>query len=204
LVARAIRAWHIHVVADLDLWLPEPAVRTRHRRVARAAPEDLWAAASEVRLEQTRTLGRLVRWRIPGTTADQTYRGVLSSEPFTVLAEGERWSISGLVGRIWTVQRDYPRLADAEAFRTWDQPGTVRVLMAHWVQDTGDGSALVSETRVRPVDRRAGLRLRALWSVIGHFERLIGAEPLRLAAAAAERGVAPGAVAGGDAGLRRG
>ena len=39
---------------------------------------------------------------------------------------------------------------------------------------------------MEPVDRRAAMRLRALWAVIGRFERLVGAEPLALAARRAE------------------
>ena len=39
---------------------------------------------------------------------------------------------------------------------------------------------------MEPVDARAALRLRALWTVIGRFERLVGAEPLELAARRAE------------------
>ena len=80
------------------------------------------------------------------------------------------------------------RSTDAEAFRAWDEPGTVRVAFGHWVAAAGDGRAeLVSEARVEPVDRTAGLRLRALWTVIGRFERLVGAEPLALAARRAGR-----------------
>ena len=56
-----------------------------------------------------------------------------------VLDEGEHWSISGLCGRIWTLQRDYPRLDGPEDFRAWAQPGTVRVLIANWVEPDGDG-----------------------------------------------------------------
>ncbi len=169
----------------LDDWLADPMVRSHHRRRSAAAPGDLWRAAGELRLSDTRTLGRLVRWRIPGTPPDQTYRALLAAYPFCVLDEGDGWTLSGLCGRIWTLQRDYPRLAGPQAFRDWDEPGTVRVLLAHWVEPDGDGSALYSEARVAPVDRRAGLRLRSLWTVIGPFERLIGAEPLALAAARA-------------------
>lgn len=170
---------------ELDAWLPEPQVRTRHRRVAATAPSRLWRAASEVRLDETRSLGRLVRWRIPGTPADLRFRELLARYPFTVLDEGDGWSLSGLCGRIWTFTRDYPRLDGPEAFRAWREPGTVRVLFAHWVEPADGGSALVSEARVAAVDRGAALRLRALWLVVGHFERLIGAEPLSLAAARA-------------------
>ena len=37
------------------------------RRRTGADPEAVWRAAGTVRLDETRTLGRLVRWRIPGT-----------------------------------------------------------------------------------------------------------------------------------------
>jgi hypothetical protein len=172
----------------LDDWLADPSVRTRHRRRAAAPPDDLWGAAMDVRLSDTRSLGRLVRWRIPGTSEDETFRALLAEYPFVVLDEGERWSISGLCGRIWTLSRDYPRLSGPEAFRAWDEPGTVRVLFAHWIESDGDrASAIVSEARIAPVDRAAELRLRSLWVLIGVFERLIGAEPLALAAARAER-----------------
>jgi hypothetical protein len=171
---------------ELDHWLANPAVRTRHRRRAAATPDDLWSAARELRLSETGTLGRLVRWRIPGTPPGQTFRGLLSEYPFVVLAEGERWSMSGLCGRIWTLNRDYPRLDSPEAFRTWDEPGTVRVLFAHWVEPDGDGATIHSEARIAPVDRAADRRLRSLWVLIGVFERLIGAESLALAVAHAE------------------
>jgi hypothetical protein len=175
------------LAAQLDDWLADPAVRTRHRRRAAAAPDALWGAARALRLSDTRTLGPLVRWRIPGTPSEQTFRALLAEYPFVVLDQGERWSVSGLCGRIWTLSRDYPRLSGPEAFRDWDEPGSVRVLFAHWVEPDGDGaSAIVSEARVAPVDPAAALRLRSLWLLVGVFERLIGAEPLALAAERAE------------------
>jgi hypothetical protein len=173
---------------DLDAWLPDPQVRTRHRRTAQADPDTLWHAAESVRVRDAATLGRVLRWRIPGTPADLPFRDVFRRYPFTVLAEGERWTISGLCGRVWTLARDYPRIADADEFLDWDEGGTVRVLFAHWIETDADGNGvLVSESRVDPVDRRAGMRLRALWAVVGRFERLIGGEALRIAATRAER-----------------
>jgi hypothetical protein len=172
--------------AALDDWLANPAVRTRHHRRSSADAQRLWAAAGSVSLSDARTLSRLVRWRIPGLRTDQTFRDMLANYPFCLLAEGEHWSMSGLCGRIWTLQRDYPRLEGPDDFRAWDEPGTVRVLFAHWVVPDGDGSSIVSEARVAPVDRRAALRLRSLWVVIGVFERLIGGEALALAAEHAE------------------
>jgi hypothetical protein len=176
----------------LDAWLPEPVVRTHHRREAAAAADELWRTANGVLLSDTRTLGRLVRWRIPGLQAGLTYGELFRDYPFTVVDEGEHHVLAGLCGRIWTLARDYPRLDGPEAFAAWDEPGTVRVLFGHWVREADGGAELVSEARVEPTDRVAAVRLRALWSVIGPFERLVAAEPLALAARRAS-GRSPGA-----------
>jgi hypothetical protein len=171
----------------LDDWIARPAIRTHHRRSAAAGPGTLWDAAREVRLADTRTLTRLVRWRIPGVTEGQTFTELFSHYPFTVLEEGDTWSLSGLCGQIWSPARDYARLSGPEDFRAWDRSGTVRVLFAHWVEPGRDGrSTLVSEARVEPVDPTARLRLRTLWTVVGPFERLVGAEPLTVAVQRAE------------------
>jgi hypothetical protein len=174
---------------DLDAWLPDPQVRTRHERTAAASPDHLWQTAETVQVCEAPLLGRVVRWRIPGTPRDLPYRELFRRYPFTLLEEGERWSISGLCGRVWTLSRDYPELGGGDEFRDWSEPGTVRVLFAHWTEPSSNGGAtLVSESRVKPVDRRAGLRLRALWAGLGRFERLIGGEALRVAVRRAEGG----------------
>lgn len=171
----------------MERWAGAPAVKSRHTRAARVDAQALWDAAATIRLSDTRTLGRLVRWRIPGTTPDQTFHDLFARYPFTVLEEGDTWQLSGLCGKIWTLQRDYPRLSGPEEYEAWDTGDTVKVLFAHWTRPAeGGGSELVSEARVSPLGRRAGLRLRGLWSVVSPFERLVGAEPLTLAVRRAE------------------
>lgn len=171
----------------LDGWLADPVVRTHHRRAGRVGAEELWSAALKVRLSDTRALGRLIRWRIPDASADGSFGELFRGYPFTVLEEGPAWLVCGLCGRIWTLTRDYPVLEDRAAFREWDESGTVRVLFAHWVEPMGEDRAeLVSEARVQPVDRRAALRLRALWGAVGPFERLVGSEALTAAVRQAE------------------
>jgi hypothetical protein len=171
----------------LDAWLPEPVVRTHHERTVTAAPDALWHAANAMRLSDTRALGRLIRWRIPDLPPRLTYGELFRAYPFTALDEGERHLVAGLCGRIWTHTRDYPRLGGPEEFAAWDEPGTVRVLFGHWVEEVDGGSTLVSEARVKPVDGTAGLRLRALWKLIGPFERLVGAEAIAHAERRARR-----------------
>ena len=174
---------------DLDAWLPDPEITTCHSRTAPVGADTLWDAARAVRLDQTGTIGRLVRWRIPGVPPDQSFLGLLTEEPFTLLDEGPHHAISGLCGRIWTLSRDYGELAGPDDFLAWSEPRTVRVLFAHWVKPEpgGDASTLFSEARVAPTDKIATMRLRALWLAVGPFERLIGAEALALAATHAEQ-----------------
>jgi hypothetical protein len=166
----------------LDHWLPDYSVRTYHRREAPVERDALWSAATTIRLADTRRLGKLVSWRIPGLHASQTYHEMFRAYPFTVLQETDDTLISGLCGKIWTPARDYPKLEDADAFAGWKEPGTVRVAFAHHAEPLEDGrSRLISEARVDPVDTTARLRLKAVWALLGPFERLVGAEPLELA-----------------------
>jgi hypothetical protein len=173
---------------DLDAWLPDPQVRGHHRHSARATPEELWRAAQEVTVSDAPVLGRAVRWRIPGTPAEMSFRDLLRSYPFAVLTEGSRWSVSGLCGRLWTLRRDYPSLEGPDDFLGWREPGTARVLIAHWVETDADGrAALCNESRISPVDGSASARLRALWVILGRLERLVGGEALGAATRRAER-----------------
>jgi hypothetical protein len=173
----------------LDAWLADPAVRVAHRRTADAAPEALWAAARSVRLSDTRILGRLVRWRIPGLPRTQTYDELFRSPPFVVLEEQAHALVSGLCGRLWTLERDYAALAGPEDFGRWAEPGTARVLYANWVTPAQDGGAVISsETRVAPVDRAGRRGLVAVRPLIATFNHLIGGEALTLAVRRAESG----------------
>jgi hypothetical protein len=173
---------------DLDDWLDRPTVRIRHRRVAKVEASALWEAAQAVRISDTRRLGRLVRLRIPGLPSDLPYDELFRSPPFTVLCEDEHSLLVGIVGRIWTVRRDYPVLSEPEEFRRWSVRGTARVLFANWVEPLDDeSSALISEIRVSAADRLASLGLAAVRPLIVASHQLIGSEGLDRAVARAGR-----------------
>lgn len=174
---------------DLNSWLPDPALRVSHRRRSRAAPDDLWDAARQVRLSDTAVLGRLVRWRIPGLPRDPRFDELFRQPPFMVLQEGERALVSGLVGRIWTLRRDYPRLATPGEFREWARPGTARVVIASWVEEADDGCALVAEARVAAVGLQGRLGVNAVRPVVGAFQQLVGSEGITAAVRRAERSI---------------
>jgi hypothetical protein len=172
---------------DLTRWLPDPILRSVHRREADARPAALWSAAGTVALADCRVLGRLVRWRIPGLPADLTYHQLFRTQPFVVLEETARSSVSGLCGQIWTLRRDYPCLDGPSAFADWQVPGTVRVLFAHWAEPVGrDRAALVSEVHIEAIDSGARRGLRLVRPLISAFEGLIDREPLAIAVQRAE------------------
>jgi hypothetical protein len=171
---------------DLDFWLADAAVRVQHRREADVDEAALWEAARTVRVKDTRVLGRLLRWRIPGTSASIPYDELFREPPFAVLHEEDGALVSGLVGRIWTLRRDYPVISPDE-FRSWSAPGTACVVYANWVEPLGTKrAALVSETRVRATDRDGRRGLAAVRPLITAFNALIGREALDLAVARAQ------------------
>lgn len=171
---------------DLDSWLPAPTIRVSHRRESHASPDDLYEAARAVRLSDTALLGRLVRWRIPGLARDLTFDDLFRQPPFMVLEEAEHVLVSGLVGRIWTLRRDYPRLPSADAFRDWSQAGTARVVIANWVERTPHGGALAAEARVEAVGVQGRLGVRAVRPIVGAFQNLVGSEGIAAAVRRAE------------------
>jgi len=174
---------------DLDHWLPKPSMRVAHRRESDAPPERLWEAARTVKLTDARRLGRLVRWRIPGLGPDLTFDEMFRAPPFLVVSEDPgRALISGLVGRIWTLRRDYPRLTDPEEFREWSTGGTARVLFANWVEQTPAGrAALQSEVRVEAIGIQGRVGVAAVRPLVGTFGNLVGSDGIEAAVRLAER-----------------
>ena len=130
-----------------------------------------------------------MRWRIPGLAADLSFHRLFRHDPFlTLIEDQERALVSGLVGRIWTLRRDYPQLSDPEQFRHWAANGTARVLFANWVEPlTAGGAVLCSETRVHAVGVQGRLGLATLRPVVRAFQQLIATDGIEEAVRRAER-----------------
>ena len=174
---------------SLDNWLPKHDVRIRQARTSHATPAQLWQAALEVRLRDTRTMGRLIRWRLGrhAPSSETTYRDLFRTGIFTLLEDGERHSVSGVAGRIWAPSGDYARFESAAEYREWSQSGTAKVVFLTAVHEHEHGSEIVSEARVLVQGRRARVLFRGLWTVVGRFRWLIGGEVLTAAVRRAER-----------------
>jgi hypothetical protein len=174
---------------DLDRWLSEPSLRVAHQRESAADPDRLWAAAQRIRVADVGLLGRLVRWRIPGVPADMSFDQMFRCQPFIVLEDDHRESlVSGLVGRIWTLRRDYPKLREPHEYRSWEVAGTAKVLFATWVEPgSAERSALCMEARVRGIGAKGRLGVAAVRPLVSRFQQLIGTEGIQAAVRMAER-----------------
>jgi hypothetical protein len=182
-----LQPYPVHMKPDLDHWLPDPALRITHRRESSAGPDRLWDAARSVKLKDTSLLGRLVRWRLPGTKLGVSFDELFRNPPFILLGEDDEALVSGIVGRIWTLRRDYPRLADPEEFLAWSERGTAKVVFANWVEPVDGGrSTLASETRVKSIGTQGRVGLRALRPVIKAFHPLVGSDGIEAAVRMAE------------------
>jgi hypothetical protein len=174
---------------DLDRWVANPAISVSHHRRSAAPPDRLWEAAQNVMLRETSLLGRLIRWRIPGTPADISFQELFRNPPFLVLHEADRVLVSGLVGPIWTLRRDYPQPASEAEYRDFSQRGTARVVFANWVQaDTEGGSAtLTSEARVEAIGAQGRVGVAAVRPLVRAFHPLIATDGIEAAVRHAER-----------------
>ncbi|MGB9185481.1 MAG: hypothetical protein WCB67_15590 [Solirubrobacteraceae bacterium] len=173
---------------DLDRWISAPALRVAHHRDSQAAPDELWAAAQSVRLSETTVLGRLVRWRIPGIPADVRFDELFRQPPFMVLEAGHRSVVSGLVGRIWTLRRDYPLLDTTQEFDGWSQRGTARVVFANWVRARPRGGAVISvEARVQAIGAQGRIGVAAVRPLVRAFQHLVASEGIAAAVRHAEQ-----------------
>jgi len=174
---------------DLDHWLPKPSLRVAYRLESDATPERLWDASREVKLTDTRRLGRIIRWRIPGLPPDISFDEMFRAPPFIVLTEDQGHGlISGLVGRIWTLRRDYPRLTGPEEFRTWSTSGTARVLFANWIEDADNGGAAIqSEVRVEAIGTQGRIGVAAVRPLVSAFGSLVASDGIAVAVRLAEQ-----------------
>jgi hypothetical protein len=171
---------------DLDRWLDDPDLTVAYHRHSRVSAPELWDAARAVPLSDTGRLGRLVRWRIPGLERDVSFDGLFRQPPFMVLEESETALVSGLVGRIWTLRRDYPQLDAPPDFLAWSRRGTVRVAFAHWTEEAARGSTLSVDVRVQAIGAQGRVGLSAVRPLVRAFASLIGNEGIAAAVRRAE------------------
>jgi hypothetical protein len=176
------------LATSLDTWLPDYHVRAVHRRASRATPDELWDAAEHTRIRDTRMLRPLIGARLgphapPGET---TFRELFRTDIFTLLEEGDHYSISGVAGCLWAPRGEYAHFESAADYRQYEEPGRAKAAVLTQVREHPRGSEIVTEIRVWCTDRRAEMRFRSVWLLVSPFLRFVRMELLRAVARRAE------------------
>lgn len=166
---------------SLDTWLPDYHVRAVHRRASRVAPAELWDAATRTRIRDTRVLRPLIGARLGphAPPADTTFRELFRTDIFTLLEEGDRYSISGVAGCLWAPRGEYTRFESAADYKQYEEPGRAKGAVLTAVREHERGSEILTEIRVWCTDRRAEMRFRPVWLVVAPFLRFVRMELLR-------------------------
>jgi hypothetical protein len=178
------------LASSLDTWLPDYHVRTVQRRVSRAAPDKLWEAAARTRIRDTRILRPVIGARLGphAPPAETTFRELFRTDIFTLLEEGDRYSISGVAGCLWAPRGEYARFESAADYRQYEAAGRAKAAVMTLVREHERGSEIVTEIRVWCTDRRAEMRFRSVWLLVAPFMRFVRLDLLRTVARRAESG----------------
>jgi hypothetical protein len=163
-------------------------MRAVYRRVSSATPDALWDAAGRTRISESRILRPLIGARLGPNAppADTTFRKLFRTGIFTLLQEGDRYSISGVAGCLWAPRGEYARFESADDYRQYETPGRAKAAVLTLVQEHSRGSEIVTEIRVWCTDRRAEMRFRPVWLIVTPFLRFVRADLLRTVARPAE------------------
>jgi hypothetical protein len=160
-----------------------------NRRASRATADELWEAAEQTRLRDTRVLRPMIGARLGphAPPADTTFRELFRTDIFTLLEEGERYSISGVAGCLWAPRGEYAHFESAADYRQYEKPGRAKAAVLTEVREHSRGSEIVTEIRVWCTDRRAEVRFRSVWMLVAPFMRFVRMDLLRTVARRAER-----------------
>lgn len=170
----------------IDEFLPSPEVVSRHSIRVAAPPERVLAAVRTADFGEPWVVRLLMGLRmVPVAVAHprETWRRFgRSSRPraaehslgprFTVLADRPDELVLGLQGRFWTATGGLVPV-DAATFAAGPPRGLAQAVWNFRVEPEGDGTRLLTETRVRTGDPDTARRFLRYWRVIGPFSGLI-------------------------------
>jgi uncharacterized protein YndB with AHSA1/START domain len=153
--------WHIHM---------------RHAKSISAPPELVWQALFEVRLSDLvavralifiRSLpARLMGRQFQASEGLTLFEGVKSRFAI-VTQEAPRLLEIGRIARFWQpVPKDGPVAKDYEDFAAFAEPGYAKALMSFEFQPEGEGTRMLTTTRVTATDAKSRRKFRAYWLVV--------------------------------------
>lgn len=176
------------IVAD---WLPDAQFRERHSAIVPGPAEAILAAlkafdahedkAVQFMMDLREAPSRL--WARLGGTSAIAGQPRFGLHNFTTLEESADALVYGLAGRFWQLDYGLQRVETLEAFAMLQTPRIAKLVMAFTVTPRADGRVdLVTETRVRCVDRASLILFAPYWFAIRLGSGFIRRRILSLAA----------------------
>ena len=164
----------------LDRLVPSFQAVERHSTTIAAAPDQVWAALSQVTTGELRVFrvlmgvrvlpGRLVRSPRARFDAEQSLLGWAVRFGFTILGEDVRRElVVGAIGQPWRlVGGRGVAVADGHDFAAFDQPGYAKMAANFRLDPIAGGRAtrLSTETRVACTDPASARRFARYWRLI--------------------------------------
>ncbi len=162
----------------IDEFLPEYDFEESHGISIRAGAEDIYRVANEVDFSES----FVIRWlmRLRGMSVGNLTLRNLGGSRFQMLGETlNKEMVIGLVGRFWT-PRGGLQTINAESFKEFDKPGYAKGVWNFSLDEDGDTTRLITETRIKCLDDDSRRSFGFYWTFIQPFSGLIRTEMLKL------------------------
>ena len=167
----------------IDQLLPRYQFCEKHQLLTRAAPAALLDAALQPEISEDPWTRRFIQlrelpdrvWGALGGRSGLQRQPAFGIHNFTPLGrDGDQEVAIGLVGRFWQTDYGQARIANADAFTQFTEPGVAKLVLNFSTAAAGDGRTwLRTETRVFCNDRASLLRFTPYWWLIRPVSGLI-------------------------------
>jgi hypothetical protein len=180
----------------LDELLPEFEFSERHEKEIAAPPERvrevvLGLKVADLRFTRPllflRLLPRLLTGKPRALDADRPVTEFLDEYGFIRLADTERELVLGIADQFWRPSTDPVQLADRDAFLRFAEPGYAKAVFNFVFQPAGDGTLVITETRIHALDDEARRKFGRYWLLIRGGSGLIRRDILATMRRQAER-----------------
>jgi len=180
----------------LSKYIPEYSFKETHFRDVSAHPTIVIDAAAAFRPEADAFFRKMIAVRELPMRLKALFGGrqTINPAPFGfhnfILLEKQNGSglVYGLIGRFWQSDYGLVTVPDAQAFLTFNDPGTAKLVVGFSAIPQGDGrTRLVTETRIYCPDRATWLRFAPYWYLIRPVSGLIRVRILAIIKTMSER-----------------
>lgn len=161
----------------IDEFLSEYDFVETHDIAIRANAADIYSAANEVDFSES----FVIRWlmRLRGMSVGNLTLRNLGGYKFEMLGEVlNKEMVIGLIGRFWTLRGGLQTI-NAESFKEFDKPGYAKAVWNFSLDEDGDNTRLITETRIKCLDDNSRRSFGFYWMFIQPFSGLIRMEMLR-------------------------